>query len=68
MRYLVSAGNFLEIQFSSKIDALNYAKKIFEEGEETAFNGRFWPQNEGYKNPKELVCEIPEYLGEEEED
>ena len=67
MRYMVNPGNFLEVGFNTKEEALKYAEQLFKKGEETLFGVVFWPQKNGYSKPEQLVDSIPEYLGEEDD-
>jgi hypothetical protein len=66
VRYLINPCSTIEIQFSDKKTALNYAKQMFQQGEKY-LDGVFWPQHQGYRSPEQLVEAVPEYLGEEEE-
>jgi hypothetical protein len=66
MRYMVHVCSCLEVNFSCEESALNYAKKLFAEGEELPFDeSRYWPQSNGYTDPKELVVILPESLEEQ---
>ena len=67
MRYMVNPGNFLEVGFNTKEEALKYAEQLFKKGEETCSGEVFWPQKNGYSKPEQLVDSIPEYLGEEDD-